>query len=85
MSKKATNRLPQPLPMQTFFKCLDDTSQPRGYVGDWPVAGGVYSGRVLPHYQSGAPHVHLDGFWAERPWGAFAIERFVQLTRVWLN
>lgn len=85
MPEKTTSRLPTPEPVQTFFKCLDDTSQPSGYVGDWPKAGRVYSGRVLLHHQSREPRVHLDGFWAERPWGAFAIERFVQLTRVWLN
>ncbi|MGI4871680.1 MAG: hypothetical protein ACRYFX_10930 [Janthinobacterium lividum] len=85
MPKYRSTRPPVPLPMQTFFRCLDDTSQPPGYVGDWPVAGRVYSGRMLLHHETLEPQVYLDGFWAERPWGTFGPERFVLLEQVWLN
>lgn len=85
MPKYRSTRLPVPLPVQTFFKCLDDTGQPPGYVGDWPMAGQVYSGRVLLHPETLAAQVYLNGFWAEHPWGAFGLERFTLVERVWLN
>ena len=68
-----------------YFRCVDDQNKPAGYVGDWPEAGKVYSGQVLPAKHTGAPHVHLDGFWAAEPWGAFAAGRFEYIASTWLN
>ena len=68
-----------------YFKCIDDQGKPAGYVGDWPEAGKVYAGQVLPAAHTGVPHVHLDGFWAADPWGAFAATRFVFICTAWLN
>lgn len=83
--RKPTTSLPTPLPRTLYLKCQDDTNPPAGYVGDWPVAGEVYAGRVLPHVKTGEMHVHLDGFHAEKPWGAFGTWRFTEVADVWLN
>ena len=69
-------KLPTPLPVQRFARCVNDQQRPTGYIGDWPVAGRVYPVRVLPHARTGQPHVHILGFYAERPYGAFAAHRF---------
>jgi hypothetical protein len=45
----------------------------------------VYPVRVLPHVRSGQPQVHVLGFHAERPYGAFAAHRFEEVATVWLN
>lgn len=78
-------KLPTPLPMQQFARCVNDAQRPADYVGDWPEAGRVYAVRVLPHVRTGHPQVHVLGFYAERPYGAFAAHRFEQVADVWLN
>jgi hypothetical protein len=78
-------QLPTPLPVQQFARCVNDTDRPDGYIGDWPTAGQVYPVRVLPHVRSGKLHVHILGFYAERPYGAFAAHRFEEVATVWLN
>lgn len=77
--------LPSPLPVQQFARCVNNRDQPADYVGDWPEAGRVYAVRVLPHIRTGLPQVHIVGFHAERPYGAFAARRFVEVAQVWLN
>ena len=77
--------LPYPLPRTHYFRCLDDTNQPAGFVGDWPTAGHVYAGHIKPSIHSGEPHVYLDGFYAAEPFGAFAAQRFLHVATVHLN
>ena len=77
--------LPTPAPVQHFARCIDADNRPESYIGDWPIAGCVYEIRVLPHVATGKPHVHVMGFHAERPYGAFAPHRFVPVAEVWLN
>ena len=78
-------RIPAPLPLAHYYRCIDDANPPANYAGDWPVAGKVYAGCIKPAYHTGTPHVHLDGFWAAEPWGAFAVERFEHFTTLYLN
>jgi hypothetical protein len=78
-------QLPTPLPVQQFARCVNDANQPAGYIGDWPTAGRVYPVRVLPHVRSGQPQVHVLGFYAERPYGAFAAHRFETVATLWMN
>jgi hypothetical protein len=78
-------QLPTPLPVQQYARCVNDADRPTGYIGDWPTAGQVYLVQVRPHVRSGQPHVHVMGFYAERPYGAFAAERFEDVATVWLN
>lgn len=78
-------QLPTPLPVQQFARCIDDTARPNGHIGDWPQAGHIYPVRVLPHVRTGQSQVHVLGFYAERPYGAFATRRFEQVATVWLN
>jgi hypothetical protein len=78
-------QLPTPLPVQQFARCIDDTARPAGYIGDWPTAGRVYPVRVLPHVRTGKKHVHVLGFYAERPYGAFAAHRFEEVATLWMN
>lgn len=78
-------KLPTPLPVQQFARCVNDAQRPADYVGDWPEVGRVYSVRVLPHVRTGLPQVHVLGFHAERPYGAFATHRFERVADVWLN
>lgn len=79
------SRLPVRLPIQHYFRCLDAEGQPAGYVGDWPEQGKVYPGCIKPAAHTGVPHVHLDGFHAEPPWGAFAAGRFAHVASIHLN
>ncbi|OUJ71182.1 hypothetical protein [Hymenobacter crusticola] len=78
-------KLPTPLPVQQYARCVNDSSQPTDYIGDWPVAGKVYPVRVLPNARTGEPQIHVLGFYAERPYGAFARHRFEPVAEVWLN
>ena len=78
-------KLPAALPIAYYFRCIDAENQPAGYAGDWPESGKVYAGCVKPAINTGTPHVHLDGFWAAEPWGAFAAGRFEHFTTVYLN
>ena len=77
--------LPVRYPVAHYFRCIDATDQPANYVGDWPESGKVYAGCVKPAAHTGTPHVHLDGFHAEKPWGAFARGRFAHFTTLYLN
>ena len=65
-------KLPTPLPLQQFARCVNDTQRPADYIGDWPEVGRVYAVRVLPHIRTGQPQVHVLGFYIERPYGAFS-------------
>lgn len=78
-------KLPTPTPVQQFARCVDASRRPAGYVGEWPEAGRVYPVRVLPHVRTGEPQVHILGFYAEAPYGAFAARRFEPVATVWLN
>jgi hypothetical protein len=78
-------KLPVPLPVQQFARCVNDQQRPASYIGDWPKAGRVYPVRVLANAQTGQPQVHILGFYAERPYGAFAAHRFEQVAEVWMN
>ena len=77
--------LPTMLPVQHYFKCIDADGKPDDYAGDWPRKGGVYTGSVKPSFYTGVPHVFLDGFHSEEPYGSFAFGRFVYLGAIWLN
>ncbi|NRT20162.1 hypothetical protein HNP98_003001 [Hymenobacter sp. 9A] len=78
-------KLPTPPPVQLFARCVNADQRPADFIGDWPTAGRVYPVRVLPHARTGQPQVHVLGFYAERPYGAFAAHRFEQVAEVWLN
>lgn len=78
-------KLPVPTPVQHFARCVDASRRPADYVGEWPEAGCVYPVRVLPHVRTGEPQVHILGFYAEAPYGAFAARRFEHVASVWLN
>jgi hypothetical protein len=78
-------QLPTPLPVQQFARCIDDTARPSGYIGDWPQAGRVYPVQVRPHVRTGKAHVHVLGFYAEQPYGAFAAHRFEPVATLWMN
>ena len=78
-------KLPTPAPVQQFARCVDAARRPADYVGEWPEAGRVYPVRVLPHVRTGEPQVHVLGFYAEAPYGAFAPRRFEPVATVWLN
>ncbi|WP_345236072.1 hypothetical protein [Hymenobacter saemangeumensis] len=78
-------KLPTPLPVQQYARCVNDTQRPADYIGDWPTAGTVYPVRVLLHAHTGQPQVKVLGFYAERPYGAFAAHRFERVADVWLN
>ena len=77
--------LPTPYPHAHYYRCLDNSNPPPGYVGDWPEQGKVYAGHVKTSFYSGQPHVYLDGFWAEAPWGCFALDRFEHFLCLHLN
>lgn len=78
-------KLPTPAPVQLFARCVNDAHRPADYVGDWPEIGQVYHVRMLRHATSGQPQVRVLGFYAERPYGAFAPHRFEAVAEVWLN
>ena len=70
-------QLPTPLPVQQFARCIDDTARPAGYIGDWPHGRPrVPRAGAAPRAQTGKAHVHVLGFYVERPYGAFAAHRF---------
>lgn len=78
-------QLPTPVPVQVFARCIDAENRPANYIGDWPLAGRVYPVRVLPHVRTRQAQVHIQGFYAEQPYGAFARQRFEQVAEIWLN
>ncbi len=78
-------KLPTPLPVQQFARCIDASRRPANYIGEWPEAGRVYPVKVLPNARTGQPQVHVLGFYVEAPYGAFAVHRFESVADVWLN
>lgn len=78
-------KLPVPLPVQQFARCVNDAHRPADYIGDWPEAGRVYPVRVLRHARSHQPQVKVLGFYAERPYGTFAPHRFEHVAELWMN
>lgn len=65
--------------------CVNDDNKPIDYHGDWPEEGKLYQVEVFPHFETGHLHVHVIGFTAQKPWGAFALYRFAQAVTYWLN
>ena len=80
-----SKQIPLSFPKTHYFRCVNADDMPDKYVGDWPEQGKVYSGHVKPSFHSGEPHLFLDGFWAEKPWGSFAFERFEHVFSIHLN
>ena len=78
-------QLPIPLPVQQYARCVNNSQRPADYIGDWPETGRVYAVRVLQHAYTKQPQVQVLGFYAERPYGAFAPHRFEPVADVWLN
>ncbi len=71
--------------MQQYARCVDASRRPTDHVGDWPEAGRVYPVQLCRNVRTGESQVHVLGFYAERPYGAFARHRFETVARVWLN
>lgn len=78
-------KLPVPLPVQQYARCVDASRRPADHIGDWPVTGQVYPIQLRRNARSGELQVHVLGFYAERPYGAFARHRFETVAQVWLN
>ncbi|WP_426490937.1 hypothetical protein [Hymenobacter sp. 102] len=78
-------QLPVPLPLQQFARCVDATRRPVDHIGDWPTSGRVYPIQMRRHAHTGELQVHVLGFYAEQPYGAFAKHRFEPVAQVWLN
>jgi hypothetical protein len=78
-------KLPVPIPVQQYARCVDASRRPADHVGDWPEAGRVYPVQVRRNVNTGELQIHVLGFYAERPYGAFARYRFETVANVWLN
>ncbi|OWP62976.1 hypothetical protein CDA63_11365 [Hymenobacter amundsenii] len=78
-------KLPVPLPVQQYARCVDAQGRPANHIGDWPECGQVYPIELRRNAHSGEMQVHVLGFYAERPYVAFARQRFVSVAQVWLN
>ena len=78
-------KLPVPPPVQHYARCVDDSRRPSDHIGDWPKAGHVYPIQVRRSARTGLPQIHVLGFYAEQPYGAFARHRFETVAEVWLN
>ncbi|WBA42281.1 hypothetical protein [Hymenobacter canadensis] len=78
-------KLPVSPPVQLYARCIDASRRPTDHVGDWPEAGRVYPVQMRRNVRTGQPQVHVLGFYAERPYGAFARHRFEKVAQVWLN
>lgn len=78
-------KLPVPLPLQQFARCVDATRRPVDHIGDWPTNGQIYPIQMRRHAHTGELQVHVLGFYAEQPYGAFAKHRFEPIAQVWLN
>lgn len=85
MRRTKKSQLPTPLPVQQYARCVDSNSRPTDHIGDWPTLGQVYPVEYRTNARTGQPQVHVLGFYAERPYGAFATRRFEPLAEVWLN
>lgn len=78
-------KLPVPLPMQQYARCVNARNRPANHIGDWPTRGQVYPVQMRRNAHNGDLQVHVLGFYAERPYGAFAQHRFEHIAQVWLN
>lgn len=78
-------KFPVPAPVQQFARCIDASSRPTDYIGEWPEVGHVYPVQYRRNARTGQPQVHVLGFYAEAPYGAFAAHRFHSVAEVWLN
>ncbi|MFD2785262.1 hypothetical protein [Hymenobacter rubripertinctus] len=78
-------KLPIPLPVQQYARCIDAHGRPADHIGDWPAAGQVYPIEMRCNARTGQVQVHVLGFYAERPYGAFARRRFEPVAQLWLN
>ena len=78
-------KLPVPLPVQQYARCVDAQGRPADHIGDWPTRGQVYPIEWRRNARSGELQVHVLGFYAERPYGAFACRRFKPVAQIWLN
>jgi hypothetical protein len=85
MRRTKTTKLPFPLPVQQYARCIDATCRPADHIGDWPAEGSVYPIQYRRNARTGESQVHVLGFYAERPYGAFAQRRFEPVAEVWLN
>ncbi|TGE14184.1 hypothetical protein [Hymenobacter elongatus] len=77
--------LPFPIPMQQYARCIDASQRPSNHIGDWPEVGGVYPVQYRANAHTGQLQVHVLGFYAERPYGAFGNHRFEPVAQFWLN
>lgn len=78
-------KLPVPIPVQQYARCVDASRRPADHIGDWPEPGRVYPVQLRRNARTQQPQVHVLGFYAERPYGAFAPHRFETVAQVWLN
>ncbi|WP_044001420.1 hypothetical protein [Hymenobacter swuensis] len=78
-------KLPHPLPLQQYARCIDASQRPADHIGDWPAPGQVYPVQMRRNARTGNVQVHVLGFYAERPYGAFAQHRFEPVAQIWLN
>ena len=78
-------KLPVPSPVQQYARCVDDSRRPADHIGDWPQEGLVYPIEHCRNARTGETQIHIPGFYAERPYGAFASRRFTPVAQVWLN
>ncbi|WP_345072216.1 hypothetical protein [Hymenobacter fastidiosus] len=85
MRRTKKTPLPFPLPVQQYARCIDASRRPEDHVGDWPAPGEVYPIEYRRNVRTGQPQVHILGFYAEQPYGAFARRRFEPVAAVWLN
>ncbi|SHI95649.1 hypothetical protein SAMN02745146_2029 [Hymenobacter daecheongensis DSM 21074] len=85
MRRTKTTRIPFPLPVQQYARCIDATRRPADHIGDWPTQGQVYPIEYRCNARTGKLQVHVLGFHAERPYGAFDQRRFETVADVWLN
>jgi hypothetical protein len=85
MRRTKKTSLPFPLPMQQYARCIDATQRPADHIGDWPETGSVYPVQYRPNARTGQVQVHVLGFYAEQPYGAFTRQRFEPVAQLWLN
>ncbi|GAA4381662.1 hypothetical protein GCM10023186_21320 [Hymenobacter koreensis] len=85
MRRTKHTKLPVSLPVQQYARCIDASRRPVDHIGDWPEKGCVYPIEYKRNARTGEPQVHVLGFYAERPYGAFATRRFEPVVELWLN
>ncbi|UYZ60875.1 hypothetical protein [Hymenobacter latericus] len=85
MRRTKKTQLPTPTPVQQYARCIDAARRPEDHIGDWPERGAVYPVEYRLNARTKEPQVHVLGFYAEQPYGAFATRRFEPVAEVWLN